>query len=226
MILTAGWDRLGVDAFLLALAAFLGSMIGWQREAQARPAGLRTHILVAVGSCLLSLVRFPGGDPARIAAQVVTGIGFLGAGVILRRGPSVRGLTTAASIWAVAGIGIAVGAGGVNAVLAGVATAIVLFTLEAGKRVEHWIRRTNPEATLLLSVPQLPGATARVMSALTGAGATILSLELESATAPLAPDTPVRRGMVVIIRLDGNVTREEIVEAVSVAHPDIGVVWL
>lgn len=225
-MLPAGWDRLPADIALLAFAAFLGSLIGWQREAQARPAGLRTHILVAVGSCLLAQVRFPGGDPARVAAQVVTGIGFLGAGVILRRGPSVRGLTTAASIWAVAGIGIAVGAGGMNAALAGAATAIVLVTLEAGKRVEHRIRRSNPEATLLLSVPHLPGATARVMSALTGAGATILALELESATSPSEPESVVRRGMVVSIRLDGNVTREEIVEAVSTAHPDIGVVWL
>jgi len=226
MTLPAGWERLPGDAFLLAFSAFLGSLIGWQREAQARPAGLRTHILVAVASCLVSLVRFPGGDQARIAAQVVAGVGFLGAGVILRRGPSVRGLTTAASIWAVAGVGIAVGAGGVHAALAGIATLIVLFTLEAGKRVEHWIRRVNPEATLLLSVPQSPGATARAMSALTGAGATILSLELESASVPSSADNVVRRGMVVVIRLDGNVTKEALVEAVSTAHPDIGVIWL
>lgn len=99
------------------VATLLGAVIGLEREQHGRPAGLRTHILVALGSCLIMLVSiygFPSGtgsDPARLAAQVVSGIGFLGAGTILRDGTSIRGLTTAASLWVVAGIGLAVGTG-------------------------------------------------------------------------------------------------------------------
>ncbi len=103
----------------LLLAAFLGALIGVEREIHDHPAGIRTHLLVALGSGLftvLSIVGFPatdggGTDPSRVAAQIVTGIGFLGAGAILKYGPSVRGLTTAASLWATAGIGMGAGAG-------------------------------------------------------------------------------------------------------------------
>jgi putative Mg2+ transporter-C (MgtC) family protein len=106
----------------LCLAAFLGSIIGLERERTLWAAGIRTHMLVCVGSCLIMIVSAFGFfdvlgtphitlDPSRIAAQVVSGIGFLGAGAILLRGNVVRGLTTAASIWAVAGIGLAAGGG-------------------------------------------------------------------------------------------------------------------
>jgi putative Mg2+ transporter-C (MgtC) family protein len=100
-------------ALLLLLSAFLAMIIGLDREARA-PAGLRTHMMVGVGSCmftLLSIRAFPGSDPARIAAQIVTGIGFLGAGTILQRKQDVHHLTTAATIWATAAVGMAVGAG-------------------------------------------------------------------------------------------------------------------
>ena len=99
----------------LFLASFLSGLVGFERETHGRAAGLRTHILVGVGATLFMLVSLyvastygEGGssDPARIAAQIVTGIGFLGAGTILRFGSSIRGLTTAASIWGVAAIGI------------------------------------------------------------------------------------------------------------------------
>src|SRR5580765_588767 len=102
--------------FRLAVAAGLGAAIGLERELDEKAAGLRTHMLVALGSALFTLVSAYGFsefigkdhvsfDPARIAAQIVTGIGFLGAGVILRSGFTVRGLTTAASLWLVAAIG-------------------------------------------------------------------------------------------------------------------------
>ena len=116
--------------FRLILAAFFGGFIGIEREVSHRPAGLRTHILVSVGSALimiLSFNSFSGGDPARLAAQVVSGIGFLGAGTILRQGNEVSGLTTAASLWVSAGIGLAVGAGEYK--LAGITVIIVLFSL-------------------------------------------------------------------------------------------------
>ena len=119
----------------LLLSAFLGGLIGVEREIHDHPAGIRTHLLVALGSALftvLSIVGFPSSDdvatdPSRVAAQIVTGIGFLGAGAILKYGPTVRGLTTAASLWAAAGIGMAAGAS--RPVLAVAATVIVLVSL-------------------------------------------------------------------------------------------------
>lgn len=119
----------------LLLAAVLGAAIGIEREIHDHPAGIRTHLLVALGSALftvLSIVGFPSADgtatdPSRVAAQIVTGIGFLGAGAILKYGPTVRGLTTAASMWAAAGIGMAAGAG--LPVLGLAATVIVLVSL-------------------------------------------------------------------------------------------------
>lgn len=116
----------------LVLAAFLGGLIGFQREWTGKVAGLRTHVLICLGSALftiLSIYAFPGGDPSRIAAGLVTGIGFIGAGVILHRtGGGVVGLTTAATIWAVAGIGMASGAGEyIIAAGAAVLTLLVLF---------------------------------------------------------------------------------------------------
>lgn len=114
----------------LIIASILGGSIGMEREIHNRPAGLRTHILVTVGSTLIMLVSmfgFNSGDPARISAQVVSGIGFLGAGTILRDGNDVSGLTTAASIWVCGGIGLAIGNG---YYIGGFATTgIVLFTL-------------------------------------------------------------------------------------------------
>ncbi len=106
----------------LALAVVLGSLIGWNREKAQKPAGMKTHMLVCLGSALIMMVsvdiflRYVGQshsiDPGRIAAQVVTGIGFLGAGTIIHaEGGLVHGLTTAASIWTTAGIGLACGAG-------------------------------------------------------------------------------------------------------------------
>jgi putative Mg2+ transporter-C (MgtC) family protein len=118
-------------ALRLLLATFLGAVIGFQREVSGKEAGLRTNMLICAGSALFTVISihgFPGSDPARIAAGIVTGIGFIGAGVILHRsGGGVLGLTTAATIWAVAGIGVAAGAG--LYIISGVATALVLIIL-------------------------------------------------------------------------------------------------
>jgi len=115
----------------LVLATALGGAIGLQRELSGKEAGLRTNMLISLGAAtftILSVLAFPGGDPSRIAAGVVTGIGFIGAGVILHRtGGAVIGLTTAATIWAVAGIGVAVGAG--QYIISVAATALVLIIL-------------------------------------------------------------------------------------------------
>ena len=116
----------------LLLAAALGAIIGYQRERAGKPAGLRTHILICVGAALFTVASLYGfgmtADPARVAAGIVAGIGFLGAGAIIRReGGIVEGLTTAATIWAVAAIGLAAGAG--LYLVSAVTTAVVSIVL-------------------------------------------------------------------------------------------------
>lgn len=134
----------------LILAAILSGLIGYEREIHGRAAGLRTHILVCIGATLIMLTSMhifeiyrglATPDPARIAAQVVSGIGFLGAGTILRFKASVRGLTTAASLWSVAGIGLAVGSG--LYVPAVVTTILILATLFFLTRIEKLILRKD-----------------------------------------------------------------------------------
>jgi putative Mg2+ transporter-C (MgtC) family protein len=131
-------DQLDISVRLL-VAAVLGAAIGLEREIHAHPAGMRTHLLVSLGSAAFTVISIfvfevppsPNGtipvDPSRVAAQIVSGIGFLGAGAILKYGASVRGLTTAASLWATAAVGMA--AGGAAWVVAGVTTLIIVFSL-------------------------------------------------------------------------------------------------
>src|SRR3989338_7469566 len=117
----------------VAASLLAGAIVGYEREKTRHPAGLRTHMLVCIGSTLItltSLQMFPN-DPARVAAGIVTGIGFLGAGTIFMAKNSVRGLTTAASLWAVAGVGMALGAGAYF--IAASAAVAMLLTLELGR---------------------------------------------------------------------------------------------
>ncbi len=144
----------------LALAALLGSLIGIERERLLWTAGLRTHMLVCVGSCLIMIVSAFGFtdvlgdqhvvlDPSRIAAQVVSGIGFLGAGTILLRGEVIKGLTTAASLRSVAAIGLAVGGGLYVAALA--TTVMILLILAGIKPLEERFRQYRTERTVNLT---------------------------------------------------------------------------
>ena len=132
------------EAFLrLALAAALGGVIGLEREYSHKPAGLRTNMLIAVGSALFSILSVElgagVGSPDRIAAQIVTGIGFLGAGAILRSGDHIHGLTTAATIWVNAAIGMAAGLG--SYIVATVAAAITLVVLALLPMLEQLVDR-------------------------------------------------------------------------------------
>ena len=136
-------------AFRLLLAAILGALIGLEREIHEHPAGMRTHLLVSLGSAgftALSIYAFPspGADPARVAAQIVTGIGFLGAGAILKQGVTIHGLTTAASLWVAAAVGMAAGAGAwVTAVTI---TVIAILSLWPLRRIEeHYVRKGRRE---------------------------------------------------------------------------------
>jgi putative Mg2+ transporter-C (MgtC) family protein len=120
----------------LILAAFLGFVIGLERELAGQPAGERTHAMASLGAAtfaVISVLAFPGGDTARVAAGVVTGLGFLGAGMILKgEGQEIHGLTTAAGIWAVGAIGLAIGAG---MYLLGIASAVLVGLILASERV-------------------------------------------------------------------------------------------
>jgi len=136
------WLQPEADYVIRILASLvLGGLIGFERELRDKPAGLRTIILICVGACIFTILSEVVGGPdwnsTRIAAQVVTGIGFLGAGAILRDRAAVLGLTTAATIWAVAAIGMATGFGELAlAVFGTVVILVALFVLEV---IEHWI---------------------------------------------------------------------------------------
>jgi putative Mg2+ transporter-C (MgtC) family protein len=129
----------------VAVAGLLAGVIGYEREHVQRNAGMRTHILVAIGAALVMssgeflASRYPGIDPARIGAQVVSGIGFLCAGTIIKEGISVRGLTTASSLWCVSCVGLAAGCG--NFILAVATTALILVVLRVLRSMAHSRRR-------------------------------------------------------------------------------------
>ena len=146
----ADWTRnLQLDLIFHVLVAFaLGGVIGLERERRAKVAGLRTHMLVAGGSALFtvgSYALFAGQgtvqDPARVAAQIVTGIGFLGAGAIIRSGGTVSGLTTAASIWMAAAVGMVAGAGGYALAIVSTAAAVIVLRLPRERLRPAHLRR-------------------------------------------------------------------------------------
>jgi putative Mg2+ transporter-C (MgtC) family protein len=220
------WD----EALLrLALAAVLGGLIGIERELREREAGLRTHLLVAVGSALFTIVGAYGfrdfvssdgaivqTDPTRIAAQIVTGIGFLGAGAIIRQGSSVRGLTTAATLWAVAAVGLATGAGYYSAAV--ITTGVVLVALWPLRIVAYRIlRRFRLEDGVLaveIAAGQPPGA---VIDEVVRAGARIGSLNLSS--------EGDRRRLELDVALPRNTRPPELVARVAEVDDVVDVRW-
>jgi putative Mg2+ transporter-C (MgtC) family protein len=181
----------------LGLAAVLGMIVGFERERQNQPAGLRTHAILAIGSCLAMTIsinlsmQFQSegliGDPARIAAQVVSGIGFLGAGAILRYGTNVKGLTTATSLWTVAMVGLAVGAGHYfSAAGTTIALLIVLVLLNVLEK-----RAIHPYQTISVVVTAHgnPVLVESLVELFKGLKKTVLSLGVEENT--LKQDTTV-----------------------------------
>lgn len=174
----------------LLLASLLGGLIGLERELHGRPAGFRTHLLVSLGSCLFVVTSIEfyrlygnfsgsgpvGVDPARVAAQVVTGIGFLGAGAIIREGSSVRGLTTAACLWIAAAIGLSCGAG--LFVVPLVVTTIALATLLFLKRVEGVLNRDAYNSVKVWS-DDIAGQLDRIEQILKAGEMEILDLDVE-----------------------------------------------
>jgi putative Mg2+ transporter-C (MgtC) family protein len=178
---TIGWPEVLLRLFV---AAALGGAIGVERELRERQAGLRTHLVVSVGAALFTLVsaygfsNFDGKvDPTRIAAQIVSGIGFLGAGAIIRQGLSVRGLTTAASLWLVAAIGMAAGAGYWDGAL--IATLGALLTLGPLRVVAFRIlSRYRPVHDRLLVEIPAGGSPGPIVDAIEQAGGRVVSLDV------------------------------------------------
>ncbi len=173
--------RFTIDALVkIGLAAALSGIIGYEREHSHRPAGFRTHILVSVGSALVMLTsvyiaKEQGltSDVTRMSAQVLSGIGFLGAGTILREGFSVKGLTTAASLWAVSCIGIAVGSGFIAGAL--VATVVIYLTLNSLKR---FIVRGSVGKLLFVEVKDIGLQIPEITKMIKQCGGTIHSMEV------------------------------------------------
>jgi putative Mg2+ transporter-C (MgtC) family protein len=179
------------ESFLrVAVAAALGGAVGLERELREREAGFRTHMLVSIGSALFTLVSAYGfrdfllhggsvirADPTRIAAQIVTGIGFLGAGAIIRQGLAVRGLTTAATLWVVAAIGLASGAGYYSAAI--ITTLVVLVSLWPLRIAAHVLTsRFRARSDRLLA--QLPAGESPgpLIDAVEGLGGRVQAVEV------------------------------------------------
>ena len=213
----------------VVLAAVLGGAIGFERELREREAGLRTHLLVSVGAALFTMVsayawtdwRFSTEeglvfDPTRVAAQVVTGIGFLGAGAIIRQGLSVRGLTTAATLWVVAAIGMAAGVGYYGPAV--VTTALVLVSLWPLRILAYRVstRFREEEGRLLVDLPA-GGSAVSVLEAVERVGADVRSLEFE--------DDGERRRVDVRVRLGSGGTPAELVDALTHAEEVRGARW-
>ena len=173
--------RFTIDALVkLGVTTILSGFIGFEREHSHRPAGFRTHILVAVGSALVMLTSVyvfdsqgMSGDVTRMSAQVLSGIGFLGAGTILREGFSVKGLTTAASLWAVACIGIAVGSGFYAGAF--VATFVIYLTLNSLKR---FIVRGSAGKLLFIEIHDVGAQIPIITKTIKQCGGTIHSMEV------------------------------------------------
>ncbi|HZU87245.1 MAG TPA: MgtC/SapB family protein [Anaerolineaceae bacterium] len=168
-------------------AALLGGLVGFERERAGQPAGLRTHIILTIGAALAMCLSInlamqfrpevPNGDPARLAAQVVSGIGFLGAGAILRYGTSIKGLTTATSLWTLAIVGMAVGAGyyGVGAAV----TALLLIVLYGLNWIEHRFIQPATLFSILLLVEDRPGLVEEVRKIFSTVGRKVISIGVE-----------------------------------------------
>ncbi len=174
--------------FKLALAGVLGGLIGLERESLSRPAGLRTYTLVSIGSALAMIVSIDiylqyyqtvNADPGRIAAQVISGIGFLGAGTIMREGASVQGLTTAAGLWVVACIGLAVGSGLYIPAIA--TTILILFVLIYFIKFEARFTGSREFKGIVLLVEDKPGQVGAIGSILGDLCVLIKNIQLTQA---------------------------------------------
>ena len=167
----------------LSLSIVLGGLIGLEREYHRRPAGLRTHMLVAVGSAILMHINismiavYPSIDPGRFGGQVISGIGFLGAGTIIKEGPTVSGLTTAATLWTVAAIGLAIGNG--NYFLGIISTLIIIFVLNIFAYIEKTTKLNKKISAIYLETKDSPSIIRYITETFEKGGLKISNLSVE-----------------------------------------------
>lgn len=196
----------------LFLAAILGGLIGYERQSSHRPAGLRTHILVCIGSALVMVTSeyifeayrhiTTTMDPARLGAQVISGIGFLGAGTILRDGSTIKGLTTAAGLWAVSCIGIAIGAG---FYFGGIAAAVLVYiTLLLSKDWEVSIDSKTNSRKIRITAENKPGIIGTIESKFAENNITIKSIKI----VPTNNDTVK---VFLYVKYPGSTAREQVI---------------
>ena len=212
----------------LCLGFIAGAIIGFERSSRRQVAGLRTHILIAMGATLLMLLsiylpqQFSGtrtGDPGRIAAQVVSGIGFLGAGAIIRLGNNIRGLTTAASLWFVAAVGLAIGGG--MYIAAGIAEAFGLITLILLSMFERKIFPSERIKLLEISYKEIIPSTKETLDIIKGSGIKVQSIDVNQGSKDKGtklrllvriPNTADIASIARSIKASGNVGKVEIKE--------------
>jgi putative Mg2+ transporter-C (MgtC) family protein len=220
---------IGEIAIRLVIAAALTGAVGLEREWRERAAGLRTHMLVGVGSALFTLVSAYGfnafltgganvvrADPSRIAAQIVTGIGFLGAGAILRQGLTIRGLTTAAGLWVAAAIGMAVGAGYYSAAL--LTTGVVLFGLGPLRWAEGYLVARRRKAGRLEVDLRPDQPLAPVLTVLETRRARVQRIHLEEGE-------DEGRELRIEVQLPASVSGRELIERLSALDEVTAVRW-
>jgi putative Mg2+ transporter-C (MgtC) family protein len=201
------------------LAAVLGGLVGMERENKKRAAGFRTHILVSLGSALVMVTseyifyKYEGAtnlDPARLGAQVISGIGFLGAGTIIRQGGSVKGLTTAASLWAVSCIGLAAGSGFYEAAV--IAAIIVFVTLILLGRFEQLVvRKSDYSFELSTELENKPGIIGEVATILGKLGVDIKNIEFDA-------DEDNLLNVRFMVQLPKGLTKDVVVDSIEILN--------
>lgn len=182
----------------LLLAFLLGGIIGCEREHVGRPAGLRTHVLVCVGAALVQITALkfytlnPGhtSDPFRMGAQVISGIGFLGAGTIIKEGATVKGLTTAATLWVVSCVGLAAGTGLYIEAIA--ATLLLFIGLKGLKKIEQRIIKSNNSITIQMITPNSIGKIGEIGNTLGALGVNILGIDIQQQDSDIIIELSVR----------------------------------
>ncbi|MBE6944170.1 MAG: MgtC/SapB family protein [Ruminococcaceae bacterium] len=202
-------------ALRIVFAFLMGGALGWERERRSRAAGLRTYMLVCVGACIIMLTNqyiyqfFHTGDPVRMGAQVVSGIGFLGAGtIVVTKRNQIKGLTTAAGLWAAAAVGLALGIGFYEAAIVG--GLLIFLILTAVHSLDSLIRKNAQRVELYAEVDNKVnvGQLARSIRAL---GVTISSIQLDHEYAPSAGV----RALMITMRKSKKLKREELLSSIQ-----------
>lgn len=196
----------------LALALLLGGIVGFERERDSQPAGLRTHMILVLGACLAAIISEEmgasfGSDPTRLAAQVVSGIGFLGAGAILRFGFNIKGLTTATTLWTMAIVGLALGFG--YYVLAVITTGFMLIVLTIMNIVEKKFVRTNLIRNVVVDVDYEDGVIRTVRKTMTEIAEKLISFSVRKSA------RTSRLRITIVAQFNKSESIEDLVEKIS-----------